>query len=219
MRVRANLVTIAVVAVLALFPACASRIATAHVQPSSSATTTAHISKPPPLTFPASTTPTAPPARPCAAADLEAALVGLQGATGNLAGPVRVGNRSSSPCRLYGPVSFAAYYADGRLDANAKRTGLESSLLVTLPAHGMSTSITTGSSTYLVLLLVAPEAGADGRDCYDELPHGPTTFVFGFRDVQLTAANVNRGNPGRFTKISGCAGRIYVDGVILPDVQ
>ena len=153
------------------------------------------------------------------AADLEAALVGIQGATGNLAGGVRVGNGSSSPCRLYGPVSFAAYYADGRLDANAQRSGLVPTLVVTLPAHGMSTSITAGPSTYLVLLLLAPESSADGGDCYDELPHGPTTFVLSFREVRVTTPNVTAGNPGGITKLSGCAGRIYAVDVKVPDVQ
>lgn len=212
---------VAAVAVLALFPACASHLAVRHSASAVDTTvTTAHLVKPTLSTVALSSSPPpAPaPARHCSSGDLSGRINGIQGAGQNQVGGIAVWNTSGSPCRLYGPVSFTARYADGRPDSNIRQAQRFGTLVVTLPARGSPIARAGVDAQYALAMLNAPEFRSDGGTCYDQLNDGPASFVLTFHDVRLTVPNVNRGY-GSWRAFSGCAGGIWLDEVRPPGPQ
>ena len=140
----------------------------------------------------------------CRTRDLGARYQAGGYATGNDFGYIEIWNPGPAPCRLAGTVTFAAFFANGTIDRNARIGRPGQTLAQTLPARMGRPGEHADLSRYVVAMLMASENVCRAQD---ELT--PATLELSIGSVTFRVRNHDPAAPAGFPRgIYGCQGMV-----------
>lgn len=152
--------------------------------------------------------------RRCTAGQLDTIFVGGGLAAGNDFGEILLWNPSNQRCRLHGPVTFKAYYADASVDTAASVVRPITMKTTTLPSRMPKAPRGVQSPThYVIARLMGP-----GRDdpaqpngaCRPQDERAPATLELSIGSLTVRVANDDP-KAAQITKIYGCHGRVLLE--------
>lgn len=157
----------------------------------------------------------------CSAPELGTRFQGGGYGGGNDFGSIQIWNTGASPCRIVGPVTFVALFANGATDPNARPNQLLPPLDVTLPAHMPPAPEGADPTQYLVAFLDGPERDDPTQPngmcrAQDELT--PTIFELSIGDVTLRVLNQDPAAP-QVHAVYGCHGRVLMEDITAPSAS
>lgn len=158
----------------------------------------------------------------CRAHDLGARFQAGGYGGGNDFGSIEIWNPGTAQCRLAGTVNFAAFFADGTTDLNARPNRPLAPLNMTLPARMIQPREGVDPSGYLVAALMGPERDDPAQPAgvcrpQDELT--PTTLVLSIGRVTLRIRNLDPASPaspGISRAVHGCRGQVLLEDLTGP---
>ena len=206
------------VAVAASLTGCAEP---ARPQPGhATATATATGTKPgPPSSHPRPSPPaTQLLAADCLSSQLGARFVGGGFGTGNDFGEIVIWNPGTQPCRLHGPVSFTAYYADATRDRKATVNRPITAAPRTLRGRMQAPRDGKDPAGYLVAGLMGPERDDPAQPnalCRPQDEGTPASLELSIGSVAVHVTNKDSGSPQN-TGIYGCHGTVLLLDLLGP---
>jgi hypothetical protein len=157
-------------------------------------------------------------ARDCASGQLSARFLGGGFGTGDDFGGIVLWNPGERPCRVHGPVTFAAYYADGSSDRKATVIRPITASPRTLPARMPAHRDGQDTGGYLVADLMGPERDDPAQPnwlCRPQDEGTPTSLELSIGALAVHVPNKDSGSPQN-TSIFGCHGQVLLVDVAGP---
>jgi hypothetical protein len=155
---------------------------------------------------------TRPAAADCRSSQLGARFVGGGFGTGNDFGEIVIWNAGTRPCRLHGPVSFAAYYADASRDRKATVNRPITATPSTLPGRMPAPRDGQDPAGYLVAGLMGPERDDPAQPnalCRPRDEGTPASLELSIGSITVQVTNKDSGSPQN-TSIYGCHGTVLL---------
>lgn len=141
---------------------------------------------------------------------------------GNDFGFIEIWNPGTAQCRLAGTVTFAAFFADGTTDLNARPNRPLAPLNMTLPARMIQPREGADPSKYLVAALMGSERDDPARPdglCHPQDELTPATLVLSIGRVTLRIRNLDPASPaslGISRAVYGCHGQVLLEDLTGP---
>jgi hypothetical protein len=135
--------------------------------------------------------------------------------TGNDFGGIVIWNTGSMPCRIVGPVTFTAFFSDGRPDANAQPNRSVPPVDVVLPAKMTAFRDGTDPAGYLTANFMGPERDDPSQPdalCRQQDKLAPALLVLGLGKITFRVTNSDPQSL-QVKQIYGCHGRVLLEGV------